>query len=304
MSAPRYLARLGAGIALATTLASASIVAGVAGPSSALTLTNSKPSGLYNCDPMSTSITSACLSGALSDINAARRKEGVKAMVLPSNFAALSMPNQLLTLTNVERRDRGISTFLYLSPTLNSYAMYAANRAMDPLFPSWTRSGGSNWASPKNSLWDFFLWMYDDGVGSANLDCTAGNTSGCWGHRNNILANYGAPRIMGAALGSTGLATIMLGLDYHDLLTPNAPGTVWGKQITYRRLATSWPTPTYRGAPILRYYARVDGGVWQNTGLRQSWTTWSLSRGYHWIAVRSYNKYGYSVRKSVQFYVR
>jgi hypothetical protein len=307
MSARRHLARVGAKIALATTLGSALLIGGTTATSSAWLLTNTKPSGLYNCDPMSATITSACLTGALSDFNAARRKEGLKAMVLPSNFASMSVPNQLFTLTNIERRDRGIGTFLLLSPNLTSYVLYAANHALDPLFPSWTREGGSNWASPKNTLWADFVWMYDDGLGSGNMDCTTGNTSGCWGHRQNILSNYSAPRIMGAATGSTGLATLMLGLDTHDApapRTPYAPGTLTVAQISLHRLANSWSVPRYRGAAILRYYVRLDGKAWASTGLRRTWTTGTLSRGYHTIGVRSYNKYGYSAIKSVRVYVR
>jgi hypothetical protein len=32
-----------------------------------------------------------------------------------------------------------------------------------------------------------YFWMYDDGPGSPNADCTPSNQSGCWGHRDNIL---------------------------------------------------------------------------------------------------------------------
>ncbi|MGN6722827.1 MAG: hypothetical protein ACTHJM_09455 [Marmoricola sp.] len=304
MSARRTFARAFARLALFATLAGALVIGATESSSSALTLTNTKPNGLYNCNPTSTAITSACITGALSDFNAARRKEGLKAMVLPSNFARLSVPSQLFTLTNIERRDRGIPTFLLQSSTLSSIALYAANRAIDPLFPSWAREGGSNWASPKNSLWADFVWMYDDGLGSGNLDCTSSNTSGCWGHRKNILGSYGAPRIMGSALGSTGVATIMLGLDSHDLVTPYAPGSLWAPQISNRRLASGWSTPSYRGAPIIRYYVRLDSHAWASTGLRRSWTTPTLTRGYHTIGVRSYNKYGYSPVKSVRVYVR
>lgn len=307
MSARRHWARIGARIALATTLGSALLIGGTTASSSAWTLTNTKPSGLYNCDPMSTTISSACLSGALSDFNAARRKEGLAAMVLPSNFTSMSVPNQLFTLTNIERRDRGIPTFLLQSSTLSSIALYAANRAIDPIFPSWAREGGSNWASPKNTLWADFVWMYDDGIGSGNLDCTTSNTSGCWGHRNNILGSYGWPRIMGSALGSTGVATIMLGLDTHDIpsyLLPYAPGALWTRVLSTRNVAMSWPAPAYRGAPVLGYYVRYDTHSWGNTYLRRSWTTPQLSRGYHTVSVRSYNKYGKSSIRSVRVYVR
>lgn len=32
-------------------------------------------------------------------------------------------------------------------------------------------------------------WMYYDGPGGFNLDCTSSDSSGCWGHRDNILAD-------------------------------------------------------------------------------------------------------------------
>ena len=31
-------------------------------------------------------------------------------------------------------------------------------------------------------------WMYYDGPGGYNLDCTSPSDSGCWGHRDAILA--------------------------------------------------------------------------------------------------------------------
>ena len=32
-------------------------------------------------------------------------------------------------------------------------------------------------------------WMYYDGPGGFNLDCTSSDSSGCWGHRDIILDN-------------------------------------------------------------------------------------------------------------------
>ena len=43
--------------------------------------------------------------------------------------------------------------------------------------------------------------MYDDGPGSPNVDCQGGNTSGCWGHRDDILAPFTcSPCVMGSAV--------------------------------------------------------------------------------------------------------
>ncbi|MGN6162686.1 MAG: fibronectin type III domain-containing protein [Marmoricola sp.] len=301
------LARLGARLALFTILSSTAVVGVVEASSSATSLTNTKPSGLYACSMSSTSISSSCLAGALRDFNAARAKEGVKPMVLPSSFTSMSVPNQIFTLTNIERRDRGISSFVLLSSNLFTYVLNAANQALDPLFPSWTMEGGSNWASPKNSLWAFFMWMYDDGLGSGNLDCTSSNTSGCWGHRKNILGAYAAPRAMGAAVGSTGIATLMLGQDMHDVgpYLPNAPGSLSAKELSTRAVSLSWPAPTYRGAPVLGYRVRYDGHSWVNTYLHRYWTTPRLTVGYHTFSVRAYNRYGSSAyTRTVRIYVR
>lgn len=283
------------------------IVGGTAAPSSALTLTNTAPSGLYNCNPSSSTITASCISGALRDFKAARRKEGLRAMVLPSNFTSMSVPAQVFVLTNIERRDRGIPTFLALSSNLRSFVTYAANHATDPRFPSWTREGGSNWASPRNSLWADYLWMYDDGMGAGNVDCTSKNQTGCWGHRRNIVGRYGAPRIMAAAVGSTGIATLMMGQDSHDVpasLLPNAPASISAHVQPARNVSMTWPVPPYRGAPVLGYYVRYDTHTWGNTHLRRSWTTPPLAPGYHTVSVRSLNKYGASALRSVRLYVR
>jgi hypothetical protein len=41
--------------------------------------------------------------------------------------------------------------------------------------------------------------MYNDGPGGTNIDCKHGNEPGCYGHRKNILGNYGKKPVMGAA---------------------------------------------------------------------------------------------------------
>jgi hypothetical protein len=46
-------------------------------------------------------------------------------------------------------------------------------------------------------------WMYDDGPGSGNVDCTSSDPSGCWGHRHDILWEFGPGALaMGAAAGT------------------------------------------------------------------------------------------------------
>ena len=192
------------------------VVLAVAVPADAA-LTNSTPRGIRNCNPMSYHISSACWSGALSDFNAARAKEGLGRLVLPSNFRALTLPQQLLVLTNLDRRARGLAPFIGLSTTLNSYAARGANAGTDPQFPSWTREGGGNWSSTYNAFWTEYLWMYDDGIGSPNGACTRTRTTWCWAHRRNVLGSYAAPRVMGASANAkTGDAALYMGSDTRD----------------------------------------------------------------------------------------
>lgn len=311
-SRPRTVARLFARSLARTALAasvvataSIALIAGTEVTTAASGVTNTAPSGLNHCDPSSESITSACLAGALSDFDRARAKEGLGRMVLPSNFTSMNVPDQLFTLTNIERRDRGLPTFLLLSPNLTSFVVSAVANALDPLFPWWTQEGGSNWASPKNSLWADFMWMYDDGLGSGNIDCTSSNTSGCWGHRLNILAGYGAPRIMGAAVGPTGVATLMLGDDTHDVpaaILPWAPVSITAREYPSRRVIVTWQAPPAHGASVAGYYVRVNGHAWTLTHTR-SWISPVLARGYNVVDVRSYNMYGSSVSRGYGFYV-
>ena len=194
----------------------AASVLAVIGPAEA-SITNTAARGIQNCNPNSATITSACLSGALSDFNAARAKEHLGKLILPSNFRSLTVAEQMLVLTNLDRRARGISAITGLSTNLDTLTARAAKTRTDPAFPSSTRSGGSNWSSTYNALCTEFLWMYQDGVGGANMACRTSSSSGCWQHRRNILMSYAAPRVMGAGgYGGYGDATLYLGSDTHD----------------------------------------------------------------------------------------
>jgi hypothetical protein len=88
---------------------------------------------------------------------------------------------------------------------LNRAAQTGANRLRDPVFRlgaqpgGWTAiSFGGNWAGGyDNALGSDYGWMYDDGLGSPNVDCTKAHRAGCWGHRDNILRTYSTPRLCG-----------------------------------------------------------------------------------------------------------
>src|SRR3954462_2415837 len=61
--------------------------------------------------------------------------------------------------------------------------------------------------------------MYEDGwsdTDTTNVDCTAADAAGCWGHRNNILSDFGGAGevVAGVAFGgttSTSMALVAVG---------------------------------------------------------------------------------------------
>jgi hypothetical protein len=148
----------------------------------------------------------SCTKFALADINAARASEGVRAMKLPSDFRKLTIAQQLLVVSDLERVGRGLAPALGLSRTLDKFARKGALANADPEPPTpldgdvW----GSNWENGfASTLEADFMWMYDDGYGSFNVACSRRGAPGCWGHRRNILYPYRAPVMMGAAAAGT-----------------------------------------------------------------------------------------------------
>jgi hypothetical protein len=145
----------------------------------------------------------SCTAYVLQVINNARAVEGVKAMVLPSNWSSLTTPEQLFVVADLERVDRGLAPYLGLNATLNSAAQSAAQHRDDPGAASgfavatnaqgmaaWTGA----WGSGYSVLVADYMWMYDDGWGgshaaTANVACTSAGAAGCWGHRAELLGS-------------------------------------------------------------------------------------------------------------------
>lgn len=162
------------------------------------TSTSPSPATFEACGGAPDSV--GCISSALSDIDAARAAEGVRPMELPADFASFDVPLQLLVVTDLERVDRGLAPVEGLAGDLDSAAASAAAADQDPMLKHFNGTElASNWAGGISStLLADFVWMYDDGPGSGNLDCKQAGDSGCWGHRRNILYQYDNPVAMGA----------------------------------------------------------------------------------------------------------
>ena len=147
----------------------------------------------------------ACQRALVTDINAARAREGVRALVLPRGYAQLPAALQVFVVTNLERVDRGLSPIAGTNATLNSRARVGAVAGVDPTIGAWDlgRERGQVWTSVQaavsNPLEADWLWMYSDGWGgthTTNSDCTGPRGTGCWGHRHNILNSYSGSTVL------------------------------------------------------------------------------------------------------------
>ncbi len=156
---------------------------------------------------------------ASSDIlvatNDARADEGVGPMNLElSAFDALTVPEQVFVVENLERTGRGEPPISAMTTQLDSYAQAGAANGRDPTHPLTLTGGGvviqggSIWAGGSlSTLFVNYLWMYEDGWGGSaatttNEDCSPLLPTGCWGHRDIILTEY-SPLY---CLGSTPIA--------------------------------------------------------------------------------------------------
>ena len=124
-------------------------------------------------------------SGALALIDYCRGQQGVGPLHLPSNFAGLSVPEQMLVVIDLERVNRGEVPVAGLTAPLDRLAQKAAADSVDP-----DVGFGDIWeGGPTSTVEADYAWMYDDGYAGTNVDCTAPGQPGCWGHRDVILAD-------------------------------------------------------------------------------------------------------------------
>jgi hypothetical protein len=141
----------------------------------------------------------ACFAAEVRATDRAEATEGLPKIVLPRNFAGLFAQEQLFVLVDIERVSRGETPVLGLSAKANLLAQQGAARRTDPLLPPGgsgvagvTGVWGSNYAAGISPIDANYQWMYTDGWAAKltfNAACTGPHAAGCWGHRDNILAD-------------------------------------------------------------------------------------------------------------------
>jgi hypothetical protein len=188
-----------------------SLVLGFAGPAAANGPAHSDPSANYVVGKLpevcSGAPTSArCTNAAVSYLDQARASLGLGPYDLPADFVSLSPDEQAFILTNLDRTAYGLAAVPGLTAELNGDAEFGVQSDSDPSSTDADFGDYSgNWAGGyTNMAVAYEAWVYDDGPGSTNLDCTASNPSGCWGHRHTVLDSFDGSGMlaMGAAAGT------------------------------------------------------------------------------------------------------
>lgn len=241
---------------------------------------NSQPRHLFACDPYSSvsNVSNACMAGALADFNAARAREGLGPMRLPTNFRRLNIPQQMFVLTNIDRVDRGLWPIRGLSSRLNAVGVRSANVGGDVL-PCRNCWASSNWSQSVNAFWTEFLWMYDDGPGGVNVGAD-------WGHRRNILeTNFPGPVYMGVGIGSNGTGEVFQGADTQD----TADALSWAYESAY------FSPPL---VPSLSVSAGAQAVTVQLTGHSHSVVKLQSWNGRGWVTVGFYQTPGTALPKA------
>jgi hypothetical protein len=188
-------------------LAGAALASGAAGADGPV---GTDPAQNYPAGPMPVTCnldgtTPGCVDAAVNYLNQARASLGQAAYGLPSNFDSLTAPQQDFVLANLDRVLYGLTPIPGITDRLGQDAEQGVANDNDPT-PSDPDviSYTSNWAGGfQNFPLAYEAWMYDDGPGSGNLDCTPADASGCWGHRHDVLWKFdpGGALAMGVATG-------------------------------------------------------------------------------------------------------
>ncbi|MFZ1062665.1 MAG: hypothetical protein WAN30_04250 [Acidimicrobiales bacterium] len=210
---------------------------------------------------------------ALTLINEARSAEeglGPLGLVL-SRYDALSVPEQLFVLVNLERISRGEQPGYALISKLDTVSAQGAQQRRDPSPPPnwpydyhviWSTAGTSPTQAAFQADWG---WMYEDGPppyhGWTNYGCARAGALGCWVHRNAILElrptslanDKQAVLVMGAGAAPNSTLGYSLAMEFSWFATKPTSGVVftWAQalKVLGQTQTTATTTTTTTAAP-------------------------------------------------------
>ncbi len=178
----------------------------------------------------------ACEQASVAALDKARAVMGLKPYVLPRGFYGLEPIEQVFVLIDLDRIAYGERPIVGLNTILDQAAQTGMRADADP-GPPGNLPGGGYWAAdfaggPLNALLAYYAWMFDDGYGSENVDCTSPTSPGCWVHRQVILA-FGASAsvAMGAAFGRDAARRSAYALGIVDAARPLACFYTWADAV-------------------------------------------------------------------------
>ncbi len=151
--------------------------------------------------------SASCENAVVYYLDKARAAMGLSPYALPADFTQLAPDRQIFVLSDLDRLAYSLRPVAGLNAQLSGDAARGVADGGDPSASSWpygANSWYSNWAGAYvNTPAAYYGWMYDDGAGSGNVDCTQASDPGCWGHRHNILTRgFGEPDEYEAAMGA------------------------------------------------------------------------------------------------------
>ncbi len=206
----------------------------------------------------------ACINVSVYWLDQARASLGLGPYLLPADFVSLTPAEQAFVLTDLDRTLYGRPPIGGLTSALNADAARGVQADDDPSPSDPNVGGASNWAGAfPNMPLAYLEWVYNDGPNSGNLDCTATNMSGCWGHRLTVLGDYGpGPMGMGAAAGTdpenqAGYAMLVV------------TGDMYSPVYTY-----TWEQARAAGAGTNNYNPGSSGNHWNGKRCSMAYRGW------------------------------
>jgi len=195
-------------------------------------------------NPPTSGFFSFCSTDAecLSDMNGIRAlQEGLPPLPLPSNWAMLTGNEQLFVATDMERVSRGEVPIPNLVDSYDGAVLTGVQTDSDPSLAGLPGLADAIWAgSWPTPLGAMYGWLYFDGPGGANLDCTTPTSPGCWGHRDALLndpgGNIGNPTEMDAIAGTDNNGTPSYAALLVNNPNPTPPGSIefsWADELQF-----------------------------------------------------------------------